>query len=344
MLCTFYLEESFSRFTGIFNKLYSQKNKSINIEINPEINNIIKNCKLINHADRKLYIYEENEYFINVIEIKARTYRCYKYVTKKYYDIHNYIYSMLFDNGYYNLDEFKKFETERIEIYVFDTFLGRTFFDTKELTENNIISKFNFNKQFIHDKLDINKLNFIENNKIKGTLIDLCIKYMLNNNYDHACEYIKSCNSLELNETINNCNNTQDLINILFDNTFIDNINKLKEKFDGICTTDCYVNFELGTYGEPDLISDNYIIDIKISDNKIDCVKNYLQSLFHAISMNKKNICLYDPVNGIIYKNEIVDNRFKIVKDYILKKNKIIIKKCLTHEMFMDEDIEYIRC
>ena len=322
MLYTFYIEESFNRFAeNIFNKLYSQKNKNINTDINLLINNL----ELINQNGRKLYIYQKNEYFINIIELKNKKYKCYKYITEKYYNIHINIFNKLFEFGYYKMNEFQLFQTERIENYIFDIFIGKNFFNTIIFNYDfDTIIKNNFTKEIIHDKINIDKLNFIEHVQIRGTLIDLCVKYIINNKYDYVLKFIKSCKSIkEIPDNLINCNDTTEFIKTVFDNTFIEKIEKIKNIFINIKTTDFYLNFELDTYGEPDLISDDYIIDIKTGYKNIINKENYLQCLFYAISMNKTNICIYDPFNGIIYKNKIDENIYSTYKEHIIN-NKLI--------------------
>ena len=65
---------------------------------------------------------------------------------------------------------------------------------------------------------------------------------------------------------------------------------------------------DLSTQALPDLIADDYIIDIKTTENKkIDSKANFIQTLFYAMVANKKNICLYDPINGDLYKYQITE-------------------------------------
>jgi hypothetical protein len=140
----------------------------------------------------------------------------------------------------------------------------------------------------------------------------------------------KSIDYDNLPENLEDCKNIDDLINLLFEKEFINKILKFKNNFTSIKTSECYINFDLLIYGEPDLITDNYIIDIKTSENKkIDSEKNYLQTLFYAILANKKNICLYDPINGDLYKYEITNDIIIEIKNYI-NKNKIM-KYTLLH-------------
>jgi hypothetical protein len=322
MITNFFIEESYKRFCGIFNELYSKRKK-----LDEDVSKILNDCenKFI-YNKRNLYVVENDDNFMNTIELKGKNISCYKYITKEYYNTYKNIYDKLFELKIYNIQGYKQFETERLELYIFDNFKGKNILDDLDI-------KIKFMKEQIHEKINIDKLKFIKRNEQKGVFIDYCIKYIINNNYNYGFEYLMSCNKSidydNLPENLEDCKNIDDLINLLFEKEFINKILKFKEKFTSIKTSECYVNFDLLIYGEPDLITDNYIIDIKTSENKkIDSKKNYLQTLFYAILANKKNICLYDPINGDLYKYEITNNIIEI-KNYI-SKNKII-KEGLVH-------------
>ena len=312
MITNFFIEESYKRFSGIFNELYSnRRTKDI------QVSKILNDCenKFI-YNKRNLYVVENDDNFMNTIEVKGENISCYKYTTKEYYNKYKDIYDKLFELKFYNIQGYKQFETKRLEVYIFDNCNGRNIL-------NNLDIKIKFIKEQIHEKINIDKLKFIKRNEQKGVFIDYCIKYIINNNYNYGFSYLMSCHKCidynNLPENLEECKNTSDLINILFENDFIQKILKLKDKFLSIQTTECYINFDLLIYGEPDLITDEYIIDIKTSENKkIDSKKNYLQTLFYAIIANKKHICLYDPINGDLYKYEITNDNIIKIKNYIL--------------------------
>ena len=317
MITNFFIEESYKRFCGIFNELYSKRKK-----LDEDVSQILNDCenKFI-YNKRNLYVVENDDDFLNTIEVKGKNLYCYKYTTKEYYNTYKNIYDKLFELNFYNIQGYKQFETERLELYIYDNFRGNNIL-------NNLDIKIKFIKENIHEKININKLNFITRNQQKGTFIDYCIKYIINNNYDYGFSYLMKCNECidynNLPENLEECKNTSELINLLFENNFIQKILKLKDTFTSIKTSECYVNFDLLIYGEPDLIADEYIIDIKTSENKkIDSKKNYLQILFYAILANKKNICLYDPINGDLYQYEITNDIIIEIKNYI-NKSKII--------------------
>lgn len=315
MSANFFIEESYKRFTSVFSKIYSKRKK-----IDMVISQILNNCenKFI-YNKRNLYVVEQDNYFINTIEVKGKCIYCYKYVTEYYYNKYKSMYDKLFELNFYHIQGYKQYETERLELYIFDNFKGRNILDTFDI-------KIDFVKEQIHEKINIDKLQFIKRNQEKGVFIDYCIKYIINNNYDHGFEYLKSCNKTidcdNIPEKFQDCKNIDDLIDLLFEKDFIQKILKVKEKFVSIKTSECYINYDLLIYGEPDLITDDYIIDIKISENKkIDSKKNYLQTLFYALVANKENICLYDPINGYLYKYKITNNNIINIKNYITNIN-----------------------
>jgi hypothetical protein len=292
MIYSFNIEDGYKRFTGPFNKLYSKTF----IKLNEEIETFIKSYPKCSDTKRNMYMYSSDDLFINIMDIKPKTYKFYKYVSDIYYNKYKDIYDKLYELGLYKIKGYEKYKTERLEIYILGIYYNDNLFD--------INIKFTCEK--IHENINIDKLKFIKNSKIKGTLIDYCVKYIINQNIDEAVKYIKSCNSIEIPDYINNCNNTKELIDIIFGDIFYENINKFKKLFCGINISDFYINFEKEIYGEPDLISDDYIIDIKTSESKnIDNNKNMCQIIKYANLTNKNKMCLYDPLNGYIYKSSI---------------------------------------
>ena len=303
MSTCFNIEESYKRYCGVFNDLSKETIMNPNIS---QLLNKIDNKYNVN--GRELHVIENDDDFINTIEvIGRRRIVSHEYITRDYYNKYKHIYNELFKYKLYTTIEYKQFETKKIEKYIYNKFKNRDIL-------NNFDFKVDSNKEQIHGKINIDKLNFITTAQTKGTFIDYCIKYIINNNYDYGYSYLMSCIKSvnhdydNLPENLENCKNTKELIECLFDSNFIKNILKLKEKFGLIKTTECYINFEYSIYGEPDLISDDYIIDIKTSENKkIDSKQNWLQTLFYTIVANKKNICLYDPINGLLYKYQLTN-------------------------------------
>jgi len=314
MITNFFIEESHIRFTNPFNKLYD---KHCN-ESNEILKKLIDKCEkenIKNYYNRKLYIIDYYEEFMNTIEFKDEKFSCFKYITKDYYNKYKNIYDKLFELKFYNIQGYKQMETERLEAYIFKNLEGRKIFEGFDI-------KINFVKENIHSKINVDKLKFIITSQTKGTFIDYCIKYIINNEYDFAYNYLLTCDkSIDYNnlpDNLKNCENTKDCIDLLFEKDFTEKILKIKNKFPSVKTTECYINFDLLIYGEPDLIADDYIIDIKTTENKkIDSKANFIQTLFYAMVANKKNICLYDPINGDLYKYQITEQNIIDMTVYI---------------------------
>uniref|UniRef100_A0A6C0ECU3 Uncharacterized protein n=1 Tax=viral metagenome TaxID=1070528 RepID=A0A6C0ECU3_9ZZZZ len=209
MITNFVIEESYKRFCGIFNELYSKRKK-----LDEDISQILNDCenKFI-YNKRNLYVVENDDDFLNTIEVKGKNLYCYKYTTKEYYNKYKDIYDKLFELKFYNIQGYKQFETKRLEVYIFDNFNGRNIL-------NNLDIKIKFIKENIHEKINIDKLKFITRNEQKGTFMDYCIKYIINNNYDYGFSYLMKCHKCidynNLPENLEDCKNTADLINLLF--------------------------------------------------------------------------------------------------------------------------------
>jgi hypothetical protein len=301
MITKFYIEEAYIRFNSD-----SYKKSKLNGKINNYISVLIKNKK---------YVIEENNYYITIIDIKNGYINCDKYITELYYDKYKKIYDKLYQLKICNNNKYEDIFIKPLETYIHTYFRGR-----------NILNNYDFNiklnKKNIHNKINIDKLNFINKMQTKGTLIDYCIKYIINNDYDYAFDYLLKCNkSIDYDNLPNNldeCSNSIDLINLLFEDDFKQKILEINKYFTNVKTTECYVNFDFKIYGEPDLIADDYIIDIKTSENnKIVSKENIKQILFYAIVAGKKNICLYDPINGNLYEYNLTDDDINNAKKFI---------------------------
>jgi len=118
----------------------------------------------------------------------------------------------------------------------------------------------------------------------------------------------------DISEDIINCNDSIELITKLFPN--IDEIEKIVKYFPNIKNGNFTLNTQYKIYGIPDLLADDYVIDIKISNDKITTKDNILQLLFYSILTNKHNICLYEPLSGYIYTMFIDNNKYNLIKDY----------------------------
>jgi len=85
----------------------------------------------------------------------------------------------------------------------------------------------------------------------------------------------------------------------------------LNNRYKNIQSNALMYNHSLKVYGNPDLLTDDYVIDIKISkNNKILSAVNYLQLISYEVLLNKNKICFYDMENGIVYEGELknIDN------------------------------------
>lgn len=341
MIYTFYTIPSYKKFEGEFNNLINGKNRILN----SEIYKITHKCKNITVGKRNLYLYNSDDYFVNVIELKGKFFKPNTYVTKKYYNEHIDIYKRLKKIGLCEVDGYKNYEIYKIDYYIFNNFIGRDLLNYTNLIKEEVIKKGTFEMENIHEPIDFTKLNFINNDTLKGTLIDICIKYAINNKQVDPLEYFKSCKSFEnIPENIKLCNSSEELIKELFFDDFNSKIQNLKDKFTNLNTTDYFVNFDLKTYGEADLISEDYVIDIKFSKNKEHFCnpKNYLQSMYYAISLNKKNFAIYVPQEGTIYKTHMTDDYIIKFKNYILSaetkfekksKKETIVKKIDVNDL-----------
>ena len=144
MITNFYIEESYKRFCGFFNNIYSK-----NIKLNNDLMKILNNLEnKFNLNGRNLYICDNDDNFINTVEIQNKKMKAYKYVTREYYNKHKHIYDKLFELNIYNVKEFKQFITERLEIYIFDNFKSRDIL-------NNFDFKIEFVKEKLHEKINI---------------------------------------------------------------------------------------------------------------------------------------------------------------------------------------------
>ena len=74
MITNFFIEESYKRFSGFFNELYSnRRTKDI------QVSKILNDCenKFI-YNKRNLYVVENDDNFMNTIEVKGENISCYK--------------------------------------------------------------------------------------------------------------------------------------------------------------------------------------------------------------------------------------------------------------------------
>lgn len=110
------IKQEFEKYLSPVKQLSLEKNKIIN----DKVNKLLKECQFINHDNRKLYIYEKNNNFIDIIEIIGNKYRTHNYVTEHYYNLYKNIYDDLYNN---QIHMNKKFIAYNIYIQLIIIFL-----------------------------------------------------------------------------------------------------------------------------------------------------------------------------------------------------------------------------
>lgn len=179
--------------------------------------------------------------------------------------------------------------------------------NTKKLQNKNSLSdpkKF-FIKKKIHNpiKMSIN----ITDQTVKGTLYDKALSYVYDENIDFLT-VVRSCKSIkEIDDLItkNRILDSSDIIGVLFGSQLEEIKEIINNEFTNMTPCKIIYSHETQTYGYPDFIANDWIIDIKTSKTSILNMKNYLQVISYAICSDVNNVCLYDIENGCIYKGNI---------------------------------------
>ena len=191
----------------------------------------------------------------------------------------------------------------------------------KKLKENNIALNYCdfFTKHKIHEPIKI--FASIKDQSVKGVIYDKAIGYV----YDPTINFltiVKSCKTVDdFSEIIikNKILDSEEMINVLFKNQLNDATNAIDIYFKNMKPCKIIYSHETKTYGYPDFIADNWIIDVKTSKTKSGIInmKNYLQVVGYAVCANINNVGLYDIENGYIYKgylsNEMIEKIKKIL-------------------------------
>jgi len=222
--------------------------------------------------DINIIYYDEN--YINLLINNQIFYT----ITKKFYEENIFKYEEFNKYKIIPINIFKLFKIHRLEIYI-----------TKYYNNiNNIIKKYknkiiniiktnNIDFNNLYETITLDKINFNYNIDI----IKLIIKYKINNNYilnnDILCfNFIYKINFSNYNISLNNIFNNLNVGDICYNH-----------KIKGFCNIDLYNN-------------DNIIILINDNINiNIDYII-YLTCIL--LISNKKYINIYNPINGIIYK------------------------------------------
>ena len=259
----------------------------------------------------------DNFYYFHIRD-ETGQYNCWRsYVTNKYFIEHTEIYDSL----------------RKIMNYIPQTYTSFFIQDPYSYVNNNSnflsVSQMIKDKQFTYTKLLKNKLidenkSWTETNfdKIElnfnidmfapqsfGTFIDKVLKYGIDKSEDPYA-YFNSCN-IYIDDIFNN---VDEFIGkcIIYDKC----LEYIKNAFVGLKSGKNILNTCLQIYGEPDLISDEYMIEIKTGANILQH-KYYLQLLFFCLMFDKHKIAIIDPINGKIYTKCLDLQKMKRLKEYI---------------------------
>lgn len=255
---------------------------------------------------------------------------------KDYKEKNNLLYDDLIRNDIIN----SKSVRHKPEYFIRDNYcLITSVFENEKysnLVKNNIIEKYDlfFCEKIIHDKIIPNIE--IKNSTVRGSIIDGAISYLYDNSinlykyiYDSTDEILQN---LIISKEIHD---NESAIKIIFGEQLQKTKEILDKDYQNIKANVLIYNHDIKSYGYPDLISDNTIIDIKTSlKNNIINANSYLQIIAYGLISGFSNLCIYDILNGKMYEGKI-NNYDKIKKffnskiDYAIDKkkhNKIIIK------------------
>jgi len=232
-------------------------------------------------------------------------------VTKKYYNLYKDKYNELPLNTTY-----KKYITLSLDEFIRKYYTGDIGFKGMytKLLKKNIIPKKNFVSNQIHRRFKPN-YNF-SNKKILGTYIDCCIRNICDKRSMKGKDYLSTCN---LNLNLDFDKTEDELIEILINTEFSKIIKEsLNKHFVNVKNGHFCYNHNLGIYGTPDLVTDDTIIDIKVSSTPLSS-DNYLQLLRYAIILEKTIICIYEPLNGLIHTMELNNKEYNTLYDFVKK-------------------------
>lgn len=271
----------------------------------------------VNMIDRNEEWYE----FYNRISNSTKKKRInYNKIKKKYYNDHKDIYNYLYENNLYKHEDYKS-STYCIEKYITSSNDYESVsklvqkYKYKDLKDKILPSVKYFRPTKIHKSITP-QIKF-ENKKTLGTFVDFCVKKIINKDNHSPLEYLKTCSIYEdLPENIQKITDDYELMKKIISPDF-ENI--VRNKFISLMNNEMICgkfvfNTSLKIHGEPDIITNDTIIDIKIED-KISKPKNYLQIILYAIMCDVDNICIYNPLKGDIAKMKIKDNVYtKMIK------------------------------
>jgi hypothetical protein len=180
------------------------------------------------------------------------------------------------------------------------------------LVKQNIVKPYNkfFTEIKIHDVILFNV--DIENPTVRGTIIDGALSYLYDDTIN-LFEYVNECSDVNLQKLIKDgkITGSKTAISEIFGDQLIRVKNKLDSIYTDIKPNMIAYNHKLKSYGNPDLVGDKVVLDIKTSKNKIINPSNYLQVLSYGVLMNINKVCIYDIINGLIYEG-VIENSDKI--------------------------------
>lgn len=190
---------------------------------------------------------------------------------------------------------------------------------SEQLLKQHIITdpkKF-FKMSILHGK--INMLINIKDATIRGTLFDKALSYVYDNSIDfltvaRSCKTVEELSDIIINKKIIS---SEEMINELFGNQLEHVKIALDAEFANMKPCKIIYSHDTRTYGYPDFIADNWMIDVKTSKSSVINLKNYLQIIGYAICSGTRNICLYDIENGLLYKGTIKSNTYEKIKSML---------------------------
>lgn len=158
-----------------------------------------------------------------------------------------------------------------------------------------------------------------------GTLIDCLIRYLVGNKDYSPLKYFKTCK--ESKNYQEECSlNEYEFIKLITDDK-LGTLTTFLNKFKGIRSANLFFDPELKMYGEPDLIYDDGIIDVKINNTRTELERNFIQLMLLNAIVQKKNVIIYNPLTGQTWKKEMTKSEIRKTRTFLKKKNERKYKK-----------------
>ncbi len=286
------------------NDCVSNSDNESNDDKNDQIKNKIKLVSDINYVDSIEYLKYSHQYLHDKLIIANAIYK------EKHRDSYKF---------FKEIGLIKSSEKYTLEYYIktnYKLINNVLEINSKKIQEKNLLSdpkKF-FKKERLHKPI---KLSIkIDNQTIKGTLFDKAISYVYDNSIDFLT-IVRSIKSVdEINEIIvkNKIINSDEMMFSLFGTQLFEIKKDIDNMFTNMLPCKIIFSHDSKTYGYPDFIADNWIIDVKTSKSNVINMKNYLQVIAYAICSGINNVCLYDIELGYIYKGTISHETIEKIK------------------------------